>query len=138
MTSCSWRCRSAPDARAFALVIFGVSAAAFAQGDDVIASTHLSHAVLIRGSFNASIVELAPRTAEVGVVGFESFGRAAVVTLRLRNACAVPFRGVFEAPLCVSFLAAAVAVAADDEALESALAASAVADLDDDVNVHGR
>jgi hypothetical protein len=27
------------------------------------------------------------------MLGYESFGRPAVVTLRIRNACSVPFRG---------------------------------------------
>ena len=76
--------------------------------------------------------------AEVGIVGFESFGRAAVVALRVRNTSSVPFRGIFEAPLCVSFVAASVVVACDDESTVPAGAVATQADLDDDVNVHGR
>jgi hypothetical protein len=69
------------------------------------------------------------------------------VTLRLRNACSVAFRGVFEAPLCVSFGAVGVSGggggsnkdAIGVRVMSTGVSAIATkADLDDDVNINGR
>lgn len=66
-----------------------------------------------------------PRAVDVGVLGYETQWRPVVVTMRLRNASGVPFRGLFvveileicdnfvfvglfEAPHCVSFSALSV------------------------------
>lgn len=114
------------------------------------ARTFASHAVLVRGAFHASFIELVPRVASVGLIGHENQYQPATVQLRLRNATAVDFRGMFEAPYCVTFVATHVTAlhVADDEAAAAALefgnassgggGGGGVAQLDEDVDVHGR
>ena len=126
-------------------------------------ASYVSHAVLVRGSFHASFAELQPRACSVGLIGHENQYQPATVQLRIRNACGVDFRGMFEAPHCVTFVAQhvlALNVApepADDDtaaggtlartsstALSSAAAlattttTTAAAVLDEDVDIHGR